>query len=145
MCPPVDAFLGPSSKGLRPVRPGGFVIHDSAADTLGPCLDDLCAVRDEVVAVDSGPTDGSLELARARGVRVIAQPREGFGAARVIAARELSHCDYLFFLDSDERLAAHGAEKILAWKNSAPTRACYRVQRHDWAELADRRFLFRSE
>jgi glycosyltransferase involved in cell wall biosynthesis len=35
----------------------------------------------EPLVVDNGSTDGSAELARARGARVVSEPRRGFGAA----------------------------------------------------------------
>ncbi|MFK9339948.1 glycosyltransferase, partial [Escherichia coli] len=84
---------------------GGFVIHGNNVETLGACLDSLRSVSDEVVAVDSCSTDGSARLDEERGVRRIELPWQGYGAARAAAAEALRGCDYLFFLDADERLA----------------------------------------
>ena len=136
---------------MRPLFPGnrmrlgGYVIHGNNRDTLGPCLDSLLAVCDEVVAVDSSSTDGSAELEQARGVRAIVHPWEGYGAARVVAAEALAGCDYLFFLDSDEVLGGGGAEAIRAWRAAGPTLPHYRLPRRDWAELPTGRFLYRTE
>jgi (heptosyl)LPS beta-1,4-glucosyltransferase len=127
------------------MRLGGYVIHGNAADTLPRCLDSLLAVCDEVVAVDSGSSDGSAELVRARGVRSVAHAWEGYGAARAVAARALAHCDYLFFLDSDEWLLSDAVERLRAWKRSSPAAPVYTAVRRDWAELDGRRFLFNSE
>lgn len=127
------------------MRLGGFVIHGDAAATLGRCLDGLAAVCDELVAVDSGATDGSAELARARGARRIALPWQGYGAARAAAAEALRRCDYLFFLDSDEWLEAPAVEALRAWRASSPAAPAYTVIRRDWAELPTGRFLFASD
>jgi (heptosyl)LPS beta-1,4-glucosyltransferase len=127
------------------VRLGGFVIHGDAAATLPACLDALGAVCDEVVAVDSGSRDGSADLVRARGMRRIEHPWEGYGAARAVAARALSGCDYLFFLDSDEWLVASELERLRAWKASAPSAPYYTVVRRDWADLPGGRFVFASD
>lgn len=127
------------------MRLGGFVIHGDAATTLGRCLDGLAAVCDELVAVDSGATDGSAELARARGARRVMLPWQGYGAARAAAAEALRHCDYLFFLDSDEWLEPPAVEALRAWKASSPAAPAYTVIRRDWAELPTGRFLFASD
>jgi (heptosyl)LPS beta-1,4-glucosyltransferase len=127
------------------MRLGCFVIHGNARDTLGPCLDDLAAVGDEVVAVSSGDSDGSSELVRARGHRSITVPWAGYGASRAAAAQVLGTCDYLFFLDADETLRPGGREAIAAWKRSGGGRRYYRLRRYDWAELSEGRFLFRTE
>lgn len=127
------------------MRLGGFVIHGDNVDTLGRCLDGLAAVADELVAVDSCSTDGSADLARSRGFRQVVHPWEGYGAARAVAVRALAGCDYVFFLDSDEWLLPDAIETLRAWKASAPETPYYALPRHDWAELATGRFLFRTE
>lgn len=127
------------------MRLGGFVIHGNAADTLGRCLDGLAAVCDEVVAVDSESTDGSAELARTRGARQLVHPWQGYGAARAAAAAALAHCDYLFFLDSDEWLEDEAVRALRAWKASSPAAPAYTLLRRDWAELPTGRFLFASD
>jgi len=127
------------------MRLGGFVIHGSAAATLGACLESLAAVCDELVAVDSGSCDGSAELVRASGARRVEHPWCGYGAARVAAVAALAPCDYVFFLDSDERLLPGAVEAIRRWKESSPAAPYVRLALRDWAELPGRRFLFRTE
>jgi (heptosyl)LPS beta-1,4-glucosyltransferase len=127
------------------MRLGGFVIHGDNADTLGRCLDGLAAIADDLVAVDSCSSDGSADLTRARGFRQVVHPWEGYGAARAVAVRALAGCDYVFFLDSDEWLLPEAIARLRAWKASAPRTPYYALPRHDWAELATRRFLFRTE
>ena len=127
------------------MRLGGFVIHGDSAGTLGACLDSLLRVCDEVVAVDSCSTDGSARLVQERGIRSIIHPWQGYGAARAAGAAALAGCDWLFFLDSDEYLLDASAERLRAWKESCPTGAYVRLPIRDWAELGDRRFVFRTE
>jgi GT2 family glycosyltransferase len=68
------------------------------------CLDALAAqslVPDELLVVDNGSTDGTLELVRERGVRVVQQAGP-LGRARQ-AAVDATSADLLAFTDSDCR------------------------------------------
>ena len=125
------------------VRLGGFVVHRNNRDTLERCIRSLQAVCHEVVAVDSGATDGSRELAQALGARSVTHRWEGYGGARALAARTLGPCDYIFFLDSDEWLETEAVERIRAWKASGSTVQALKLPVHDWAELEGGRFLYR--
>ncbi len=125
------------------MRLGGYVIHGNAAGTLGRALESVLAVADEVVAVDSGSTDGSAALVAAAGVRAISHPWQGFGSARAAAVAALTSCDWLVHLDSDEWLEPAAIDALKAFKTSSPTHDAYRLGIHDWAELPGHRFLFR--
>lgn len=125
------------------MRLGGFVIHGNNADTLGACLQSLQAVCDQVVALDSHSTDGSAQLAQAAGVTTGNHRWRGYGHARATAAAMLADCDYLTFLDADERYSPGSAEALLRWKKDGPRGPYFRLLRHDWAELPTGRFRFR--
>jgi glycosyltransferase involved in cell wall biosynthesis len=127
------------------MRIGGYVLHRDNRDTLGACLESLLAVCDEVVALDSGSTDGSVELARSLGARSESRPWRGYGAARAAAMEALGPCDYVFFLDSDERLGPEAVQVLRAWRESGPEEPVYLLPRRDWAELDGHRFRYRTE
>src|SRR5205823_14226665 len=52
---------------------------------------------DEVLAVDGGSTDGTLEFLAARGLRVIRQARRGRGEAFRLAVEQARHDRLIFF------------------------------------------------
>ncbi|WP_414115012.1 glycosyltransferase [Corallococcus macrosporus] len=108
---------------------GGYVLHRNNQDTLEPCLRGLLALCDDVVALDTGATDGSAELARSLGARSVLHAWRGYGAARDAAVTALAPCDYVFYLDSDEHLGPEAVEALRAWKASSPTEAVYRLPR----------------
>ncbi len=127
------------------MRLGGYVLHRDNRDTLEPSVRGLLALCDDVVALDTGATDGSAELARSLGARSVPHVWRGYGAAREAAVRALGPCDYVFFLDSDEALEPAAVQTLRAWKASSPTELVYRLPRRDWAELDGHRFLFRTQ
>lgn len=83
---------------------------------------------DEVVVVDSGSTDDTVEIARKCGARVVVHLWEGFAAQKNFAARQAQH-DWILSLDADEELTADAQEAAKLWKASEPAAAGYRFAR----------------
>lgn len=76
-------------------------------ETLAACIDQAqlylrdSGVSGEVVVADNGSTDGSQEIARAHGARVVDVPVRGYGAA-LIAGIEAARGRYVIMGDSDQ-------------------------------------------
>jgi len=79
---------------------------------LGACLDtlDFC---DEVLVVDSHSSDGTRELAAARGARVIERDWPGHVAQKEFAIRAARH-EWVLCVDADEVLSGPLRDEILA-------------------------------
>ena len=102
------------------------IIAKNAARQLPECLESL-AFCDEILVVDSGSTDGSVELARARGARMIEAEWRGFGPQKRYAVEQAAH-DWVLCVDADERVSPElrsAIERALA----APAKAAYRFPR----------------
>jgi glycosyltransferase involved in cell wall biosynthesis len=69
------------------------------------------AFTDELVVVDSGSTDGTLELVRAATDRVIERPWPGFREQYQFAQNQCSH-DWVLFIDADEEISPPLADEI---------------------------------
>jgi glycosyltransferase involved in cell wall biosynthesis len=57
--------------------------------------------RGEVIVVDSGSTDRTLEIARSFGAKIFSEPWKGF-AAQKNSAMDKATCDWVLQLDADE-------------------------------------------
>ena len=80
-----------------------MIVRDEAAH-LPACLDSVQGLADDIVIVDTGSTDTTREIARARGARVFEAAWTGdFGAARNLALAE-ARGEWILVLDADETL-----------------------------------------
>ena len=79
---------------------------------LARCLTSIAGGVDEMVIVDTGSTDATIEIARRFGARVIEFPWTGsFAEARNVSL-EAATGDWLIFLDADEVLADGDAARL---------------------------------
>ena len=88
------------------------VITRDAAAQLDDCLASV-PFAGEIVVVDSGSRDDTVEIARRRGARVIDHAWPGFGAQKNFAVEQARH-DWVLCLDADERLTPELAGAIRA-------------------------------
>jgi glycosyltransferase involved in cell wall biosynthesis len=74
---------------------------------------------DEVLVVDSGSTDRTLDIAFELGARVIEQPWRGYAGQKNFAAKTASY-DWILSIDADEAVTPELAAEILALKRAEP-------------------------
>ena len=87
-----------------------IITRDEEHD-LPDLLESVRGVADEVVVVDSGSTDGTVELARAAGARVLHRDWVDYGTQRLFAVAQARN-DFVLSLDADERLSPELANSI---------------------------------
>lgn len=142
--------------GRQPVS--AVIISLNAASQIEACLKSV-AFADEIVVVDSGSSDGTIEIAKRYGARVIHQDWLGFGKQKQFAVNQARH-DWVLCLDIDEWVSDElriSIEEVLqaprfhAYRMSRCNRFMGRWLRHgegypDWSlRLFDRRFARWSE
>src|SRR5712691_4562281 len=86
---------------------------------------------DEVVVVDNGSTDRTVELAAALGVRVERCSLNHFGELRTRAAEACSH-EWILSLDADERCTPALRDEIRALLAAGPAHDGYLVPRRNY-------------
>src|SRR5438477_8494209 len=80
---------------------------------LPACLESLGGLDCEILVVDSGSTDETLDIARNAGAAVFTHPFENYAAQRNWAQKNLClDNDWVLHLDADERLTPALVEEI---------------------------------
>ena len=103
------------------------VITLNEAEHIGAAIDSA-AWADEIVVVDSGSTDGTADIARAKGVTVLSREWSGYVDQKNYAAERASH-HWIFSLDADERIRPALATEVRALLSSEPPKRGYRLPR----------------
>jgi glycosyltransferase involved in cell wall biosynthesis len=88
------------------------VIALNAGSQIGPCLASA-GFADEILVVDSGSTDDTVEVARRHGARVETKEWLGFGRQKQHAVA-IARNDWVLCLDADERVSEALARSIRA-------------------------------
>ena len=103
------------------------IITLDEAEHIGAAIDSAIWA-DEIVVVDSGSTDGTADIARAKGVTVLSRAWSGYVDQKNFAAERASH-DWIFSLDADERIPSALAAEAQVLLASEPAKLGYRVPR----------------
>ena len=98
-----------------------YLIAFNEAEKVGAALQSV-QWADEIVLVDSHSTDGTLEIARQLGARVVQVAFKGFGDLRNRGIDACSH-DWIFSLDADERCTPEAQAEILSIVRGGDTRS----------------------
>ncbi|UCE24836.1 MAG: tetratricopeptide repeat protein [Candidatus Zixiibacteriota bacterium] len=72
-------------------------------ELLPGCLESIRDWVDEIIIVDTGSTDRTVEIAESYGARIFHQPWEGNFSKHRNYSLELATCDWIFIIDADER------------------------------------------
>jgi len=103
------------------------IITKDEAKNIGAAIESV-RWADEVIVVDCGSTDGTVEIARAHGARVEHRAWTGWVDQKTFA-HHLAANDWIFSLDGDERCTPELAAEIKALLATEPPRRGYRMPR----------------
>ena len=112
---------------LLAVRLTVTVITFNEADHIAAALDSV-VWADEIIVVDSHSTDGTADIARTKGVRVLVRDWPGYSEQKNFAADQASH-DWVLSMDADERVTPELAREIRELLARGPVARGYRVRR----------------
>jgi glycosyltransferase involved in cell wall biosynthesis len=103
------------------------IITLNEADHIAAAIDSA-AWADQIVVVDSGSTDGTVDIARAKGTTVLSREWSGYVDQKNYAAQAASH-DWILSLDADERIPPALATEIRSVLGQEPPMRGYRIPR----------------
>jgi len=83
---------------------------------------------DEIIVVDSGSTDRTIEIASQLGARIVETLWQGYARQKNLAAEEAAH-DWILSIDADEALSEALEGEIWQLKKSGPDSDAYTVPR----------------
>ena len=121
------------TRNIAPIS--AYIISKNEASVLGACLDSLDICR-EIVIVDSGSTDGTLELiedytARGFPIRLIQRKWPGFAQQKQFALEQCTSA-WCLKLDCDERLDEQLRAELMAGNFDRPDVAGYSIKRPEY-------------
>jgi glycosyltransferase involved in cell wall biosynthesis len=83
-------------------------------EAVGLVVAELAGRVDEVVVVDNGSSDGTAQVARAAGARVVREARRGYGRACLAGIAAAGAADIFVFLDADHSDDPRQTDALLA-------------------------------
>jgi glycosyltransferase involved in cell wall biosynthesis len=101
--PPIGARLPPHLSAV-------LIVLDEEAH-LSQCLASVRAIADEIVVLDGGSRDTTVEIAQRFGARVTTRPFDDFGRQKQ-AALEMATGEWILSIDADERVSPALAREI---------------------------------
>ena len=90
---------------------GIAVITKNEVDRIGRLLKSV-DFGNEILVVDSGSTDGTQDLCREMGAKVVFNEWPGFGPQKQVAMDQI-RSDWILNLDADEEVSAELAEEMI--------------------------------
>jgi tetratricopeptide (TPR) repeat protein len=113
-----------------------MIVKDEEA-MLGRCLEAVRGAVDEIVVVDTGSSDRTVEIAESFGARVLHHDWDGdFSAARN-ASFAAATGDWVMYLDADEVLVADDVERLRALTGRTWREGFYLVETNHTGDLED--------
>ncbi len=103
-----------------------IIIAQDEADRIEPCLQSVAGWADEIIVLDSGSSDDTVEIARRYTDKVFETDWPGYGPQKQ-RALEKATCDWVLSIDADERVTPELRHDIDTVLNEAPECVGYRT------------------
>ena len=95
------------------MKPSVIIIAKNEEQMIEDCLKSVRQLADEIILVDSGSTDKTIEIAKKYSARIISLPTEKLEFAKWRnAGLKAAKGDWVFYLDADERVTPELQKEI---------------------------------
>ncbi len=109
-----------------------IVIVKDEADRITDCLSSVTDIADEIIILDSGSSDNTVEICKQFTEKVFETDWPGYGKQKQRALDKATG-DWVLSIDADERLTPGLADEIDAVIKSDPEEVAFKMQ---WAVVA---------
>ena len=116
---------------IRQQKLSVIIIAQDEADRIEPCLQSVANWADEIIVLDSGSSDNTVETARRYTDQVFETDWPGYGPQKQ-RALEKANCEWVLSIDADERVSPELRHDIDAVLNDKPECVGYRTP---WAVM----------
>ena len=108
-----------------------IIIAKNEAGVIQDCLESTKDLANEVILVDSGSTDNTVQIAKSFGAKIITATGD-YSQLRN-AGLKATTGDWIFYIDADERVSPELAQEIKGAINHKPRATSYRLPRKNIA------------
>lgn len=105
------------------------ILTRNEEERIKSCLESIKWV-DEIVVVDDGSTDKTLEIAKKYGAKIFTRELDSYANQKNFATSKATG-DWLLYIDADERVLIPLKEEILSIVNSAEACSAYAISRRN--------------
>ena len=107
------------------------IVAQNEERNLARLLQSLRSIADEIILVDGGSTDRTVEVAQGFGCKIFHRLFTNHADQKNYAS-SLASNDWIFLLDADEELSSELARSIRKWKEIDPPFDVYEMARLTW-------------
>ncbi len=116
----------------KPTLTAALIVKNEA-ESLGKCLASVAQWVDEIVVLDAGSSDETVNIAKSFNARVFVNADwPGFGPQRQLA-QQYVQSDWILWLDADERVTPDLRDEIQQIMLTPPTDTIFAIPRLSWA------------
>ncbi|RKX29628.1 MAG: hypothetical protein DRP47_01210, partial [Candidatus Zixiibacteriota bacterium] len=98
------------------------MIVKNEEELLPECLESIRDWVDEIIIVDTGSTDRTVEIAESYGAKIFHQEWEGNFSKHRNYSMDMATSDWIFIIDADERFNAEDVKILRRWMNKRDCR-----------------------
>jgi (heptosyl)LPS beta-1,4-glucosyltransferase len=103
--------MGETTRRMTPPTISAIIITKNEEEMIANCISSVWPFVDEIIVVDSGSTDNTIELAKRERAKVIESDATTFKDWRNVGLREATS-DWVLYIDADERVTPKLAKEI---------------------------------
>lgn len=112
------------------------ILTKNEEDNIVDCIEKL-SFCNEIIVIDDNSTDRTVEIAKNQGVKIIKHPLDNNFSQQRNFALTKAKCDWILFIDADERVSKQLKEEIIQTLSDNPSEKAYYIKREDfmWGKL----------